>query len=92
MTTNKKYTELEVAEETYLTGVDALVNLIETEARKVLALRPEVKSIIDCQGVSRITLHNGRELEFSTFPRLKAALDVWYDYNQLEPGLLVGEH
>jgi hypothetical protein len=89
MTTDKKYTELEVAEETYLTGVDSLVSLIEEEARKVLALRPEVKEIIDCQGLSRITLHNGRELEFSDFPRLKAALDLWYTYNRLEPGLLL---
>jgi hypothetical protein len=89
MTMGIKYLELIAAEKAYVGGVQAVVDLIETEARKVLALRPEIESIIDCQGLSRIKLHNGRELSFDVFPRLRAALDLWEDHNRFECGVVV---
>ena len=79
--------ELDAAEKSYLSGVESLLNLIETEARLVLTLRPEISKIVDSQGVSYIKLHNGRKIEFNNFPRLQAALELWYDHNRLDPGL-----
>lgn len=81
--------QIAIAEKAYLDGKEAILNLAEIEARKILLHRSDVEWVVDCQGLSYVKLYNGRKLELDTFPRLQAVLDLWYTYEHLEIGLNV---